>query len=566
MRRIVLIFCALVLVMALSCSAGAATQASVLRTYCTVAADGSCQFTVSATLHLEQQLPDLAFPIPENATSVSLNGARVRTQIQSGYRLIDLSETLGTMTGDMSFTVSYSLSDVIVTTNDGLRQLQLPLMSGFGYPVQRMEFSVTLPGQVPEKPAFSSGYHQANIERDLSVSVTGATISGTALKALKDHETLVMTLTVSEEMFPQPRMELPDMDAMNVAMTVSAILALIYWLLFLRCAPPRRMNRALPPEGCTAGELASVLHLKHADLTAMIFTWAQLGYILIHMDRHDRVILHKRMEMGNERGSFERRVFGLLFGKRSSVDTGGERYLALNQKIRKMPASIQSYVHRRSGNPTVFRVLAAAIGLFGGVSIGTALSSGAALQWLLVAVLAALGGISSWLIQRWAYSLFFRDKRDVWVALVLSVLWILLGVLADTGVWVALAQLLAGLMAAFGGRRTEEGRLAMAQVLGLRRHLRSVSRGEVQRMIDNDPDYFHNLAPYALAMGVDRQFARRFGKYRMAGCPWLTTGMDGHLTAAEWSGLMRRAAAAMALRTRQNWREKLLSLFRSFRI
>ena len=569
MRRIVLIFSVLALVIALACTAGAATQASVLRTYCTVAADGSCQVTVSATLHLEQQIPDLTFPVPKDASSVTLNGSRVRTQTKDNYRLVDLSGTLGTMTGDISITISYNLSDVIVNTSDGHLQLQLPLMSGFGYPVQNMEFSVTLPGQVPEKPAFSSGYHKANIEKDLDVSVNGATVSGKALKALKDHETLVMTMTVSEDMFPRTHMELPDMDAMNVAMTVSAILALLYWLLFLRCAPPRRMLRAIPPEGCTAGELASVLHLKHADLTTMIFTWAQLGYILIHMDRQDRVTLHKRMEMGNERGSFERRIFGMLFGKRGSVDTTGERYLQLSRKVCKMPAAVQSYVHNRSGNPLVFRALAAAIGLFGGVSIGIVLSGGAALQWLLVGVLAILGGISGWLIQRWAYSLFFRDKRDVWMALGMSVLWIGLGVLAGmpgTGIWVAIAQLLAGLMAAFGGRRTDEGRQAMAHVLGLRRYLRGLSRGEVQRMVENDPDYFHNLAAYALAMGVDRQFARRFGKYRMAGCPWLTTGMDGHLTAAEWSSLMRRAATAMELRTRLSWREKLLDLLRSFRI
>ena len=567
MRRILILCSILALVIAMACSAGAVTQASVMRTYCTVAADGSCQFTVTATLHLEQQIPDLTFPIPEEATSVTLNGSRVRTQTKDGYRLVDLSGSLGTVTGDVSITIGYNLSDV-VTTEDGKLQLQVPLMSGFGYPVQNMEFSVTLPGQVPEKPAFSSGYHKANIEKDLEVSVNGTIVSGKALKSLKDHETLVMTMAVPDDMFPRTHIELPDMDAMNVAMTLSAILALLYWMLFLRCAPPRRMLRAIPPEGCTAGELGAVLHLKHADLTTMIFTWAQLGYILIHIDRQERVTLHKRMEMGNERGTFEQRVFGMLFGRRGSVDTTGERYVQLSRKVAKMPAAVQSYVHNRSGNPLVFRALMAAVGLFGGVSIGILLSDGAALQWLLVTVMAILGGISGWMIQRWAYSLFFLNKRDVWIALVLCGLWIGLGMLAGlagTGVLVALLQLLAGLMAAFGGRRTDEGRLAMAQVLGLRRYLRGLSRGEVQRMVDNDPDYFHNLAPYALAMGVDRQFARRFGKYRMAGCPWLTGGMDGHLTAAEWCVLMRRTVAAMELRTRQSWREKLPDLFRVLR-
>ena len=36
-------------------------------------------------------------------------------------------------------------------------QLQLPLLSGFGYSVDVLEFSVTLPGNVEALPTFSSG-------------------------------------------------------------------------------------------------------------------------------------------------------------------------------------------------------------------------------------------------------------------------------------------------------------------------------------------------------------------------------------------------------------------------
>ena len=34
-----------------------------------------------------------------------------------------------------------------------------------------MEFTVTLPGEITAKPAFSSGYHQANIEKDIDKSL-----------------------------------------------------------------------------------------------------------------------------------------------------------------------------------------------------------------------------------------------------------------------------------------------------------------------------------------------------------------------------------------------------------
>ena len=40
--------------------------------------------------------------------------------------------------------------------------------------------------------------------------------------------------------------------------TVLAILAVLYWLVFLRCLPPRRIRRATAPEGYTAGDMGSV--------------------------------------------------------------------------------------------------------------------------------------------------------------------------------------------------------------------------------------------------------------------------------------------------------------------
>lgn len=566
MRRIAVFSLALILLFAASFSVSAATSASAVGTYATVTQDGYCQVNMTVKLHLEQAASSLTFPVPKQAANVTLNGTRVRTSAKNDSLLIDLSDALGSMIGDITVTVGYSLDNVIHTTDAGLLELQVPLLSGFSYPVESLEFSVTLPGAPEGKPAFSSGYHQSDIEKDLTYTVSGSTISGTSQNELKDHETLVMTLSVTEEMFPQTGIKLPDLQVVNIAMGVCAVLAVLYWLITLRCAPPRRTVRPIPPEGCTAGELGSVLTLEGADLTMMVFTWAQLGYILIRLDRHDRVTLHKRMDMGNERGSFEQRCFKQLFSKRTIVDTSGTRYGELYVKIKKMPPNVQSFLRPSSGNPRLFRAFAAMIGLFGGVSLGIGLSAGAVLQWFLVCILAALGTVSSLWIQRWAYCLFLLDKRRLWIALIHCAAWTVLGLLAGTpavGLCVPAAQLLAGLMAAYGGRRTDAGRQAMAQILGLRRYLRNVERTHLQRIREADPDYFHTLAPCALALGVGTAFAKRFGKTRLPGCPYLTTGTDSHMNALEWSILMRRAIRAMNAGQDQRITDKLLTVLRS---
>ena len=565
MRRFWSIFLIIAVIFTLALGVSAASAPSV-GTYATVTQDESCQVNMTVQIHLDQVADDLVFPVPGNATNITLNGRRVRTQSKNNTRLIDLSQALGNLVGDITVTLSYRLTDVIHATETEQLQLQLPLLCGFAYPVEALEFSVTLPGQVDAKPAFSSGYHQADIEKDLICTVSGATISGSSQKEMKDHETLIMTLIVPEEMFPQTKVTLPDLQALNVAMGICAGLAVVYWLIFLRCAPILRVHCHSPIEGVPAGLIGSVLNLSGADLTLMILSWAQLGYVLIQLDRQDRVTLFKRMDMGNERSDFEQRCFKLLFGKRSSVNASGKTYGSLCLKVQKMQPPVASFFHPRSGNPLLFRVFAAAMGLFGGVSLGISISAGAALQWFWVIVLAIAGGYTAWLIHAWALCLYRPDKKPLWLALGCCAGWILLSILSGKigfGFLMSACQLFFGLMAAFGGRRTEEGRQVCQQILGLRRYLRKADKQALAQILEKDPDYFHTLAPYAVALGAEDAFARRFGKARLTESPYLTTGSQNALTAAEWSSLLRRTVSIMNATQSQHTTDRLLTFLQN---
>ena len=95
---------------------------------------------------------------------------------------------------------------------------------------------------------------------------------------------------------------------------------------------------------------------------------------------------------------FEQKCFRQLFAKRDMVDTSSSRYAELYGKVQKMTPPVQSYLLPGAGNPRIFRLIAAGVGLFGGVCLGISLSAGAALQWLLVCALAALGAWSAWTI------------------------------------------------------------------------------------------------------------------------------------------------------------------------
>lgn len=556
MRRFfIVILCCLLLTTAVS----AASVASDLQSATTVSSDGTCDVTLTVQLQLDEVPADLVFPLPAKAKDISLNGGIAKTSLSAGVRNVDLSGLVHSG-GAYTFVIHYSLPDAITADSKDQLYLTLDLLSGFAYPIEKMSFTVTLPSAPEKDPEFVSTYHQESVASIMEYSVEGSVIRCSFTQGLKDQESLTMTLAVSEEQFPQTISKKWSLSTDDILMYICAFLALVYWIISLRALPPRRSRQPKAPEGISAGEIGCLLTGQGVDLTAMVVSWAQMGYLMIQLDDNGRVLLHKRMDMGNERSSFENKYFRILFGKRKTVDGTGYHYAALYRKAARTARGLHSYYRKGSGNPNVFRVLAAGIGLFGGISLATALVSDTAWQVILSILLSILGTAAAWQIQSGTASVHLRRKQPLYIAAGASLIWLLLSAWAGewgVAVFVLLSQWLAGFAAAYGGRRTELGRQMMSDILGLRRFLTSVPQKELHRILKNNPEYFYNLAPYALALGVDKAFARQLGKLQLPQCMYLTTGMDGHLTAREWDQLLRDAVNALDERQQRLRWEKL---------
>ena len=217
---------------------------------------------------------------------------------------------------------------------------------------------------------------------------------------------------------------------------------------------------------------------------------------------------------------------------------------------------------KNTGEPKIFRVLCALIGVFGGISLANTIVGDAALGFLLIFVLAVLGGASAWIIQGWFKGLHLRNHLHLFVSLGLCGVWLLIGLSA--GNWIVAgcmvgAQLLGGLLWAYGGRRTFTGRQMANQILGFRRYLRKLTPKDVQQLLRSEPDYFFTMAPYALMFGLGTPFAKVFGGRKLPPCHYLTTGADGHQTAAQWMQLMHKAISTLDARHLRLPLERLLS-------
>ena len=547
------------MVFGLALTARADNAASSIQIYVSVNEDGLADVTMTVRLRIDAAVDSLYFPLPLNATDIKLNDGGVNSTRGTSSIQVKLGSDVTNYVGDHVLTFKYKIPDVVKTvideqTKESKLTLELPLLSGFEYPVGSVSLTVMLPEQIDGRPTFKSTYHPDDIDKILSVTLSNNMITGLITQQLKDHETLTMTMVVPESMFDGVNTYIRVGNPEIVPMVIFGLIALIYWLIFLRGYPLLRERRNSPPEGITAGELGSRLTMAGTDLTAMVFSWAQMGYILIQLDDRGRVWLHKKMEMGNERNGFEVKTFQSLFGRRDIVDGTGARYAAVARKLNKLNPARKTMSNPKCGNMLIFRGAMCAVHLFCGVCYAMNFSGKIAFQVILVMVLGALGAVSGWLIQGGMYRIHLRFKAPVVISLVLSVFWLLLGVWC--GQWIVglcsvLVQLLSGLMAAYGGRRSPLGRQNATQILGLRHYFKNVDRAELKRIQENDPEYFYNLLPYAMALGVDVAFARRFSKQKMAPCPYFTCGVTNRLTAEEWTRFFRETAQILDERWRR---------------
>ncbi len=575
MRRFFVFLSLILLLVTLAVPAGAESIVQNADIHASVSQDGSGTVQLQMQFYADQTFPELIFPVPGKARNVVVNGSRLKKQeTDTGISYVDISH-ICTAPGLYSLAVSFSLNSMVAIQEEDIYgdalpkeeqqlMLSIPLLSGFAYPTKAMTVSVSLPGELSEdialRPVFYSGYHQNLIEKELEISYSGSQITAVLKNPLKGRETLRMEMP-AREMFPRIEARRLAFGTEELIMCVVAVFAVLYWLLFLRAGVFWPAACATPPEGITAGHVGTILTGRGNDLTTMVLSWAQMGYLLIHKDDHGRVLLHKRMEMGNERSSFENRCFRSLFGRKKMIDGTGYHYAQLCRKIAADRSDGTNLFRRRSGNPGVLRFLGVLVGMLGGVSLAVTVSSGSLLFGLAITLFALLCGVLSYLIQHWAVY-WHQHRRLYLISLLCAGLWIFLGVQLEdtvTAACVVAFQLIVGFAAAYGGLRTESGKHMRRQILGLRKYLKTHSKKQLRSIYRADPEYFFALLPYAIALGVAVPFARGFGPTRLPACPFLTTGMDAHMSASEWNRTISKVVRALNARQQRLPIEKLLN-------
>ena len=112
-RHLTILAMMCIMLLCLAFPVSAESTASKIDTFCTIDAEGNCLVNMTVTLRLEGSNDALTFPLPRNATSITLNKASVRTQKTDSAIEVDISRVVSGLTGEFSMQFDYAIPKTV---------------------------------------------------------------------------------------------------------------------------------------------------------------------------------------------------------------------------------------------------------------------------------------------------------------------------------------------------------------------------------------------------------------------------------------------------------------------
>ena len=148
----------------------------------------------------------------------------------------------------------------------------------------------------------------------------------------------------------------------------------------------------LPPDAALPCDMPFLLAGGPIQFNMLVCHWASLGYLTISCGKNERVVLRRRVDMGNERRPAEVRLFQMLF---SQGDVCEGVSLLYKRTAEKADEVLRRYWVRRmyrktSGNPLIMRALGILAGALTAAEAASPILPSGFVRWLLLAVILSL--------------------------------------------------------------------------------------------------------------------------------------------------------------------------------
>lgn len=333
---------------------------------------------------------------------------------------------------------------------------------------------------------------------------------------------------------------------LDIALYVLSALPVLVLVIFFLIKKRNKVTPTMehqPPEGMNPAEVGYIIDntVDDTDLTSLIYYWASHGHLKIQVTSDDTYTLHRINRLDDAHTDYEQAMFNNLW----ALGTGTcVRSLQLENGYHETLSQAGSYLKNavfvgerkliNSGSVIRSRVLAYCTVILSVIVhlIADIMEKGVAFSPFAAVNLASLALIYPMRLARLSYNNRIKNKtRSVWQ----GILAVLLG---GVGSWLYLitfnrftfgfvpravytaSTLVTVLLSARLSSYTEYGAAVLGKCQGFKNFLKSAEKDRLEMLLEENPEYYFDILPYAQVLGVSKIWAEKFESLKSVAPGW----------------------------------------------
>ena len=493
--------------------------------------------------------PDENYPIVKKyytkIKNYSATGDKCSTETSDGNFVFKIGDKNREITGNKTYEFKYTYVFPDDRYSDADFIYYSVLGSEWATTIDRFDYKLTFENGVPDNlEVYSGGYGDEGDALNVSCKLNGNTITGTVVN-IDPYNAITFYA------------ELPEGYFSNEKTAVSKVLViLLYFVALFGCAfalykcitvtpkKPVQTVEFYPPEGITSGEVGTIIDnsADNIDLISMIPWFAHKGYLSISEEKKilkTHTILKKLKDLPADAPTYQKTFFDGLFSSKDEVDLAD----LSNSFVESLTSAKKSLKDVFKGEKRLFEndFAGYALGILTTILVALTLSNDTPVKYfenstgitisLIPIILAFIRNPST-------YKRFINKKAFIFLNIVyiavatISILfyWIY-SYAGDEEVlipyWASVIILILNKAVNFlcyRNRQPTQWNLEMTgKLMGLKEFIRTAELPRLKLLMDENPEYFYDILPYAMVFGLSDKWGKLFKDLNVKQPEWYHT-------------------------------------------
>ncbi len=394
--------------------------------------------------------------------------------------------------------------------------------------IKTATFSVEMPKSF-DSSKVAAYYGSYGSSGRMQVTVVGNVISG-KMQDLGVYQGITLDVGLPEGYFVGTRQGPPFVPILLLGFVAIVVVSAVLFLLFGRDGKVVQTVEFTAPDGLTPAEVGYIIDgsVDNRDITSLIIYWADKGYLTLEEQKNKDIEINKVRSLPDDAKDFENRMFSALFKGGDSVKVS-ELKNTFYTTMESMKTQVEfTFRSRRIFTQTSVKLqgligfltaLPIALSFFGAIYFDTqSFTASGILSLLLLGLI--IGPVYALINLAKKWRGLEPGKRMlrlvVSVVLLCVVFFVYLAIMSfmfDLFLLAAgslVATMLTAFCAMFIRKRTDSGLRLYGQILGLRNFIDRAEKDRIEKMVEENPNYFYSILPYAYVLGVTDKWAKNF--------------------------------------------------------